>query len=62
MATVAINNSVNAALLAARILGVDDKEARMKVAAYMTEMEMGVLDKAGRIESLGWEEYAAGMK
>jgi phosphoribosylaminoimidazole carboxylase len=57
VATVAINNSINAALLAARILGTYDVEIRERVRRYAQEMESSVLEKAGRLEGQGWEEY-----
>ena len=56
VATVAINNSINAALLAARILGTYDAEIRERVQKYTYEMESSVLEKVDRLEQ-GWEEY-----
>ena len=58
VATVAINNSVNAALLAARILGASDESIRMRVEEYVTRSEAEVLEKAKTLESMGWEEYS----
>lgn len=57
VATVAINNSVNAALLAVRILGANDARYRVKMEAYQQEMHDGVLEKAGNLNLLGWEKY-----
>ncbi|KAH0551600.1 hypothetical protein GP486_007183 [Trichoglossum hirsutum] len=57
VATVAINNSINAALLAARILGTHDAVIRERVLRYAQEMETGVLEKVEKLEELGWEEY-----
>ncbi len=57
VATVAINNSVNAALLAVRILGVEGEGVRDKMEKYMEDMEKGVLEKAERLEDLGVTEY-----
>jgi len=57
VATVAINNSINAALLAARILGTSDTNLRKKLEAYAKDMEDGVSAKAERLESVGWEKY-----
>ncbi|KAL3418029.1 phosphoribosylaminoimidazole carboxylase [Phlyctema vagabunda] len=57
VATVAINNSVNAALLAARILGSSDIVLRQRLEKYAADMEIEVLGKAERLESAGWEKY-----
>ncbi|KAH0536920.1 hypothetical protein FGG08_006258 [Glutinoglossum americanum] len=57
VATVAINNSTNAALLAARILGTYDETIRERVRKYAQDMENGVLEKADRLDEQGWEKY-----
>ncbi|KAJ3009420.1 phosphoribosylaminoimidazole carboxylase ade2 [Thoreauomyces humboldtii] len=57
VATVAINNSTNAALLAVRILGAGVPEYRDRMAAYLKEQEGEVLGKVDRLESVGWEKY-----
>jgi len=57
VATVAINNSRNAGLLAARILGSSDEAVRERVAAYGRASRTEVLEKAERLETLGWREY-----
>jgi phosphoribosylaminoimidazole carboxylase len=57
VATVAINNSINAALLAARILGASDLEIRGKVDAYSRQMESDVLQKVEGLDTIGWENY-----
>jgi 5-(carboxyamino)imidazole ribonucleotide mutase len=50
VATVAINNAKNAGILAAQILGVKFPEIRARVAAYKTQLEKIVLEKAEKIE------------
>jgi phosphoribosylaminoimidazole carboxylase len=60
VATVAINNSVNAALLAIRILGAEGKEVRERMEEYMAEMERQVLVKAERLEGAGVKGYEEG--
>jgi len=57
VATVAINNSINAALLAARILGTRDPVVFARLEKYMKDMEVEVVGKAGRLEDVGFEEY-----
>lgn len=57
VATVAINNSTNAALLAVRILGAVDSRWMNKMAQYMSTMEDEVLGKAERLETVGYEKY-----
>ncbi|KJX99413.1 phosphoribosylaminoimidazole carboxylase like protein [Zymoseptoria brevis] len=59
VATVSINNSVNAALLAARILGAGDLSVRKRVEEYMVESEREVREKDGRLVEMGAERYAA---
>ncbi|CAK7567684.1 MAG: hypothetical protein SEPTF4163_005652 [Sporothrix epigloea] len=56
-ATVAINNSTNAALLAIRILGAFTPALLSKMEAYQRDMEQQVLDKAVRLRSVGVEAY-----
>ncbi|KAK6202307.1 phosphoribosylaminoimidazole carboxylase [Scheffersomyces amazonensis] len=57
VATVAINNSTNAALLAIRILGAYDAKWLQEMQNYMINMENEVLDKAEVLEDIGYEEY-----
>lgn len=57
VATVAINNSINAALLAARILGASDETIRLRIQEYMSAMGDEVVGKAGRLEKVGFESY-----
>lgn len=62
VATVAINNSTNAALLAVRIVGAFQGKYLEKMAAYMASMEKEVLAKAEKLEKAGFEDYLVGMK
>ncbi|KAN0061586.1 phosphoribosylaminoimidazole carboxylase ade2 [Thecaphora frezii] len=55
VATVAINNSTNAALLAIRILGAADPAYLEKMQDYMDEMEQEVNVKIDRLGELGWD-------
>ncbi|KAI8908174.1 AIR carboxylase-domain-containing protein [Powellomyces hirtus] len=57
VATVAINNSTNAALLATRILGAHVAEYRDAMQAYMKEQEEVVNDKIDTLEQVGWQKY-----
>lgn len=54
VATVAINNARNAAILAAEILGIKYPEIRSKVKEYKRSMESMVKEKAARLEAEGW--------
>jgi 5-(carboxyamino)imidazole ribonucleotide mutase len=49
VATVAINNAKNAGILAAQILGVKIPEIRARVAAYKTQLEKTVVEKAEKM-------------
>ena len=57
VATVAINNSTNAALLAVRILGAADPKWLTEMTNHMNSMEEEVLGKVERLESTGYEKY-----
>lgn len=58
VATVSINNSTNAALLAMRILGAGDLGIREMVDGYMRDSEREVRAKDRKLEDLGAERYA----
>ena len=51
VATVAIDNSTNAGLLAVQILGAGDAELRQKMTEYKQGLEQKVMDKIARLES-----------
>lgn len=57
VATVAINGAKNAGILAAQIIGAFDAEVEKKVQDYKNSLEKMVLDKAGSLESIGYNEY-----
>ena len=55
VATVAINNSTNAALLATRIVASGDASLLKDMQAYMDDMEAEVMGKVERLQELGWD-------
>ncbi|KAI4301946.1 hypothetical protein L6164_035178 [Bauhinia variegata] len=57
VATVAINNAMNAGLLAVRILGVADGSLMSRMIQYLEETKESVLRKAEKLEKDGWESY-----
>lgn len=57
MATVAINNATNAALLAIRILGTLIPSLVEKLKAYSQDQEKQVMEKVDALESQGWSNY-----
>ncbi|ORY11831.1 hypothetical protein BCR34DRAFT_564738 [Clohesyomyces aquaticus] len=61
VATVGINNSTNAALLAVRILGASDLEIRERLRVWMEGNEKEVLRKDRVLLEEGWEAYLKGM-
>ena len=61
VATVAIGNSTNAGLLAARIVGAYQPEVLAKMEAYQDDMEDVVTKKAEKMEGEGYKKYLAGM-
>ena len=58
VATVGVNNSTNAALLAARILGANDHAIGKCVEQYMRDSEAEVKEKDRRLLDMGPEAYA----
>jgi len=59
VATVAIDNSANAGLLAARMLGVSDRGVLDKMWEFLATQEKVVLDKAAKLEDVGYAAYLA---
>ncbi|KAJ9613919.1 hypothetical protein H2200_002055 [Cladophialophora chaetospira] len=57
VATVGIGNSVNAALLAARIVGSSEEKARDWVANHLKKMEEENLEKEQLLQTQGWKVY-----
>ncbi|KAH6650606.1 hypothetical protein F5144DRAFT_477849 [Chaetomium tenue] len=58
-ATVGINNSTNAALLAIRILGSSMPEYQEKMKRYQANMEEQVIEKGNKLREIGDVEYLA---
>ncbi|KAJ4347261.1 uncharacterized protein N0V89_011201 [Didymosphaeria variabile] len=61
VATVGINNSTNAALLAVRILGATDLAVRERLRVWMEGNEKEVLRKDRELLDQGFEKYLKGM-
>ncbi|KNZ62844.1 hypothetical protein VP01_1216g2 [Puccinia sorghi] len=57
VATVAIGNSTNAALLAIRILSPGIPRLLDAMTAYMAQMESEVLGKVDKLSCAGWDSY-----
>jgi phosphoribosylaminoimidazole carboxylase PurE protein len=57
VATVAINGSANAALLALQILALNDEGLREKLILYRHKMAEDVLQKDRKLKDLGIEKY-----
>jgi len=60
VATVAINNATNAALLAARICGLADPDLQERLAGRRRQARAEVLEKAHRLEEEGPASYLRG--
>jgi 5-(carboxyamino)imidazole ribonucleotide mutase len=61
VATVAVDNARNAAILAVSILGVKYPEIAQKLRAYKDRMRKEVTDKAERLERMNYKEYLQQM-
>ncbi|KAG4305123.1 hypothetical protein PORY_001293 [Pneumocystis oryctolagi] len=59
VATVAIENSTNAALLALRIIGIMDNRVRFLLDEYIRNMETDVFLKSKKLQDIGWENARA---
>ncbi|KAH0841672.1 phosphoribosylaminoimidazole carboxylase, ATPase subunit [Fonsecaea monophora] len=57
VATVGIGNSVNAAILAARIVGSSDEKIRKWVADHLQKMNDENMEKEYRLQREGWKVY-----
>ena len=61
VATVAIDGAANAAILAAKMLSISDKDLRGKLKDYKKEMKDGVMAKAEKLDKLGYDKYIEQM-
>lgn len=59
VATVGIDGSKNAGLLAVQILATSDKKLEKKLLEYKKQLSNGVEKKAGKMKKIGWQEYLA---
>lgn len=57
VATVAINGSKNAGILAASMLGTSDKKILKKVSLYKEKLKKEVETKAVKLEKIGFKKY-----
>jgi 5-(carboxyamino)imidazole ribonucleotide mutase len=57
VATVAINGAKNAGLLAIQILALSDEKLQKKLMRYKNELRKSVLEKAEKLEKLGYKKY-----
>ena len=57
VATVAINGGLNAGILAAKILATSDEKLLEKLAAYSEEMKQSVVEKAEKLDKVGYKDY-----
>lgn len=57
VATVGIDASKNAGLLAVQILATYDKKLEKKLLEYKKKLSLGVLKKTEKLKKIGWQEY-----
>ena len=57
VATVAINGGLNAGILAAKILATSDEKLLEKLEAYSEEMKQSVVEKAEKLDKVGYKNY-----
>ena len=58
VATVALNAAKNAGILAAQIIGANQADILEKVVAYKSSLQEAVLEKASRLEKMGYKTYS----
>lgn len=61
VATVAINGATNAAILAAKIMAIEDEQLNEKLIKYSEEMASAVEAKADKIEKIKYKAYLEQM-
>ncbi len=61
VATVAINGSKNAGILACQILGTQNNLLLDKLEKYKKEMKDQVFSKVNKLENIGWKEYLSSI-
>lgn len=57
VATVGINSSKNAGILAAQIIGVSDFKIAQNLVNYKLKIKKEVLAKNSKLQQIGWEKY-----
>jgi 5-(carboxyamino)imidazole ribonucleotide mutase len=57
VATVAVNGAKNAGILAASIIGANDKSVLSKISKYKTELKNSVIKKSTRLEKISYKRY-----
>ena len=57
VATVAINGGLNGGILAAKILATSDEKLLEKLEAYSEEMKQSVVEKAEKLDKVGYKNY-----
>jgi 5-(carboxyamino)imidazole ribonucleotide mutase len=57
VATVAINGARNAGILAAQIIGITNEKVANAVIAFKESMNTEVLEKAAKVEEIGYQNY-----
>lgn len=57
VATMAINGSKNAAILACQILSINNHSLLERLEKYKIEMKNKVISTANRLQNTGWREY-----
>lgn len=57
VATVAINGGLNAGILAAKIFATSDEKLLEKLEAYSEEMKQSVVEKAEKLDKVGYKNY-----
>ncbi len=57
VATVAIDGAKNAGILAVQILATSDKNLEEKLINYKKKLSSAVLEKAAKLEKIGWQKY-----
>ncbi len=61
VATVAINGAANAAILAAKMLSISDKDLQKKLADYKETMKDQVVAKDEKLQKIGYTSYLEQM-
>ncbi len=62
VATVGVDNAINAGILAAQIIGVDNIKVATRLEKFKSDQRQGVIKKNNKLRKIGWWKYLQTLK